>query len=195
MQGSETAEQEAQRFKAGDPDAVRSVQVRVKRVLSFRGYGIPAEDRRDLEQEVMAQLWQYAGSKTFRTDVGFWGLVEVVVGRRCIDWLRTRRQTVELPEMAETSLKGPLAGLLAEERRELAYAALAQQGKSCRDVIYLHAVLGLPYGEVSQMLGKSEGALRVMVHRCVKRARVTLLELAGSDASRRQSQRQKRRKP
>lgn len=182
--GSSDAHQIATRFKAGEPDAVRIVQRRVRRVLSFKGYGIPADDRSDLEQEVMAQLWQAAGRASFRPDSGFWGFVNVVVGRRCIDWLRTRKRTVELPELECRASSVPLARLLTEERRELAYAALAKLGKPCRDAVYLRAVLGLDYHEMSEVLGKSQGALRVLLHRCVKRARQSLLELADGNSPR-----------
>ncbi len=79
----------ARAFATGDPAAVETVRARVDKILAFRGYGIPREDRKDLEQEVMVQLWRSVGRESFQTGAGFWGFVEVVSTRRCIDWLRS----------------------------------------------------------------------------------------------------------
>lgn len=149
---------------------------RVHAIVSFRGYGIPTEDRKDLEQEVMTQVWQAVNRSGFSGDK-FWGFVEVVGARRCIDWLRTRKRLVDLDEKAATTAPGPLGVTLDRERTELAHAALAQLAKPCRDLIYLHFALRKPYKELSGLLGKSEGALRVQLHRCVGEARRILAEL------------------
>lgn len=137
---------------------------------------MPHEDRNDLEQEVMTQLWQAVNRAGFSTD-RFWGFVEVLTTRRCIDWLRTRRDTVPLDETFASTTPGPLGAALAQEDTELAHAALAQLAKPCRDLIYLHFAMRKPYKELSGLLGKSEGALRVQLHRCVAEARRILAEL------------------
>ena len=166
----------ARAFATGDPAAVETVRARVCRILAFRGYGIPREDRKDLEQEVMVQLWRSVGRESFQTGAGFWGFVEVVSTRRCIDWLRTGKEMTPLPATIAEERPGPLSGMLARERRELAYSALAQLGKPCRDLIYLHAGLRMPYRKIARILGKSEGALRVQMHRCLQQSRRILLK-------------------
>ena len=170
--GDETARQ----LRRGSPEAVRTVRRRVRAILSFRGYRIAPEDRNDLEQEVMTQLWQAVNRSGF-SGTRFWGFVEVVTARRCIDWLRTRKSLTTLDENLATSARGPLGTTLAREDTELAHAALAQLAKPCRDLIYLHFAMRKPYKELSGMLGKSEGALRVQLHRCVTEARRILAEL------------------
>ena len=169
-------------FRRREPRAAREVRERVERIVAFRGYRIPAEDRRDLVQEVMAQLWTSVNRAGFDTDLGFWGFVEVVAARRCIDWLRRRRpETVSAPE-AEATEDGPLDSVLAKERARLAAAALARLSRPCRELIHLHVGLNKPYGELAKLTGMNAGALRVRMFRCMRQARRILAELTEAAA-------------
>lgn len=176
----------ARAYRAGSPGAVAVVRRRVRTILGFRGYRIPVEDRRDLEQQVMAQLWQAVSGGGARTD-GFWGLVEVVTARRCIDWLRTRKSTVTLDMDPVDVLQDPHGRFEDRERQRLARSALESLPQPCRKLIYLHAGQGMTYGQISTLMGKSEGALRVQMHRCLERARRALAGLTGSDAGERET--------
>ena len=155
--------------------------------MGFRGYRMPAADKKDLEQEIMTQLWQAVSRSSFDAGEQFWGFVEVVTARRCIDWARGRYvkgREVELDESQPAIGPGPLGTTLAQERLELAHAALAQLAKPCRDLIYLHVGLGKSYSELAEQFNKSEGALRVQMHRCIARARQLLKPGEGAEASR-----------
>ena len=171
----EPGDEIARQLGRGSPEALETVRRRIRAILSYRGYGMTAEDRHDLEQEVMTQIWQAVNRAGFATD-RFWGFVEVVTTRRSIDWLRRRRTDRPLDEALPARERGPLAAVLARERTELGHAVLAQLAKPCRDLIYLHFAMRKPYRELSDLLGKSEGALRVQLHRCVAEARRILAE-------------------
>lgn len=161
-------------FRRGTPEAVRAVRRRVRKIVWFRGYGIPEDDKKDLEQEVMTQVWQAANRPGFDAGSRFWGFVEVVTARRCIDWRRSqvaRSRETTLDENLPEPAGGPLRVTLDRERTGRAQAVLAQLAKPCRDLIYLHFAEGKSYAELSTVLGKSEGALRVQMHRCIARAR------------------------
>ena len=181
-QAEESGVEIARGLRRGSPEAVRIVRQRVRRILSSRGYRMQPETRNDLEQEVMTQLWQAVNRAGFASD-RFWGFVEVVTARRCIDWLRTNRNFAELDEAVAATARGPLGATLARENRALAHAALAQLAKPCRDLIYMHFAMHKPYKELSALLGKSEGALRVQLHRCVSEARRILAALRGGTRS------------
>jgi len=172
------------RFAAGDPTATDKVRARVRRIVAFRGYGIPREDRVDLEQSVMLQLYEGVTRPDFET-AGFWGFVEVVTSRRCIDWFRTRKpaESLEFPTLVADPGPGPLAKVLGKERERLAQWALAQLSPDCRELIDLHYRRRLPYSEIAVMLGKSEGSLRVRMHRCIQRASRALLEVSNRGSS------------
>ena len=139
---------------------------------------MPAHDRADLEQQAIIQLWQAVAAPGFEAE-GFWGLVEVVVARRCIDWLRARQ-----PEQSPEDWEGfpdrrasPLVETLDAERRDLARAAVERLPQICQTILRLRFASGKSYREISEILGTTEGALRVKVHRCISSARRVMRDL------------------
>jgi RNA polymerase sigma factor (sigma-70 family) len=139
-----------------------------------------AEELEDLEQEILLELLvalrerRYEGRASFRT------YVHTVVHHKCIDLIRARRRRsfVELEE-----IDPPAAGTSALERlseaqaRDLALRVLAEMPESCRE-LWRMIQEGLSYREMSARLGVAEGALRVRVLRCRRRA-VALRERLG----------------
>lgn len=170
-EGSTAPEALARSLKLGRPEAVREVRRRVKRIVAYGGLAIPLQERDDLEQEVMADIWRAVNGPRFDFSAGFWGFVEVVTSRRCIDWLRTRRDKVALSEELAAPVQGPLGDALERERATLASEVLAALDPRCRELIGLRLRDDLSYAEIARALGESEGALRVQLHRCVGRAR------------------------
>lgn len=173
-------------FRRGDPGAVRQVRDRVRRIIGYRRYRIQAVDRKDLEQEVMTQLWQAASRSTFDPGAGFWGFVEVVASRRCIDWFRSRRLEEPLDDSFTDAGEDPLEKSLAMERSELMTRALGKLDKESRELILLQVGAGKSYRELATLLGRSEGALRVQMHRSVKKMKSVVDEL--TDVSREEAE-------
>lgn len=163
------------RFRGGEPAITGEIRARVGRILAFRGWGIPPEDRLDLAQKIMTELWQAVQRPAFKS-AGFWGLVEVVSSRRCIDWRRAQRDERSLDDIDEPLMLGPdaLGSFLKKERLQQARRVLAQLPPSCRKLIRLNAWEGRSYREIAEILGASEGALRVQMFRCIRRARQLL---------------------
>lgn len=175
----------ARDFARGVPQAVQSVRQRVRKILFFKRYGMTDEELRDLEQEIMTQLWQAVNRSGFDPSRGFWGFVEVVTARRCIDWLRSPRRETALDGLAEIAevRPGPVATALDRERLRLAERALAQLEPSCRELLHAHFIERRSYRELAERTGKTEGALRVQLHRCV-RATKNLVEHLQRDPGR-----------
>ena len=166
-------------FAAGDASTTEDVRRRVRRILAFRGYGIPQDDRVDLEQSVMLELWQAVARPEFDS-TRFWGFVEVVTGRRCIDWIRASKMT-NVPgslSLLEDPTAGPLGRALVKEKATLAEAALARLPPDCRELVDLHYRKQKSYSEIAGILERSEGSLRVRMHRCIQKASRILLEIA-----------------
>jgi RNA polymerase sigma factor (sigma-70 family) len=164
-----------QQLRRGEPEAVDIVRRRVRRTLSYRGFGMGPQDREDLEQEVMTQVWQGVNRREFDVDRGFWGFVDVVVGRRSIDWLRVHKPTVALTEVTGEPLRsprrGPLQEALSSEQIRLAFAAVKGLGHGCRELVLLRVGLGKSYREIAELTGRTEGALRTQFCRCIEKAR------------------------
>lgn len=164
----------ARRLRRGEPRAVEEVRHRVARILAHGGLAIPDQERDDLEQEVMAEIWQAVNRSRFDFSAGFWGFVEVVTSRRCIDWLRTRREKLPLPEEVVSPHRGPLRQTLERERSDLGSEVLSALDPPCRELITLRLRDDLSYAEIARATGKTEGALRIQLYRCIRRAREVL---------------------
>jgi len=167
----------ARRFRRGDALAVQEARQRVSRILIHGALSIPPEERQDLEQEIMTEIWQAVNRPTFDYSAGFWGFVEVVTSRRCIDWLRSRRQSVGVPETMRSKDSGPLGLTLERERRARVEEVLAELDTPCRELLLARFQDDLSYDEIARRTGKTRGALRVQMYRCIRRAGA-LLEYA-----------------
>ena len=168
---SSSPESWARRLQRGEVGAVQEVRKRVAKILLYGRLAIPVQEREDLEQEVMTEIWQAVNRSRFDVSAGFWGFVEVVTSRRCIDWLRVQRERLPLPGDIEIRRPGPLRTALARERAALASRVLAALDPRCQDLIRLRWQDDLSYAEIGRSVGKSEGALRVQLYRCIRQAR------------------------
>lgn len=187
--GAPSSEEYGQGLRRGDPEAVRHVRERVRRILSHRRFGISHHEREDLEQEVMAELWRSVNRPGFDFTAGFWGFVEMVVSRRCIDWIRSKRGVVTVVADIQDQGKDPLDEVLDAERSELAERIVQALEPTCRGLIKMRFHNGMSYSEIARVLGKSEAALRVQLHRCIRSAQGLLAEYlpaASHDPKRRQ---------
>jgi RNA polymerase sigma factor (sigma-70 family) len=146
------------------------VRERVRRILAHRRLGIPHDDRDDLEQEVMAELWRAVNRAGFDFEAGFWAFVEIVTSRRCIDWLRSRRRFVPVAADVRDSAASPLDRAVDAERATLAHQVLEALDPECRKVVTMRLHEGMSYRSIAEVLGKSEGAVRVQMYRCVRHA-------------------------
>ena len=185
MLAVEAAAQTALQFKEGDSAATKAVRVRVQKILFFKGFGFSEEDKRDLEQVILLDLWQAVTRSQFEPS-GFWGLVEVVSARRCIDALRARKRHVPFADQA-TSLDGasdPLSLILEREQVEIATAILEYLPENCRELIELRIREGKTYADIAKILGRSAGALRVQMHRCIKHTQDIRRDLMAGNLSR-----------
>jgi RNA polymerase sigma-70 factor (ECF subfamily) len=162
----------------GDPAAEREVRGWVRTFLASRALRIPADARRDIEQEVMVEVWQAVRRPGFDVARELGGFVRVVTGRRSIDWIRGARPLAEIPAEARAPGPDPLQAALRDEERRLARRALRELPPGCRELVRMQAVERLAYRDIARLLGRTEGALRVQMHRCVERLRIRLSELA-----------------
>lgn len=93
---------------------------------------------------------------------------------------KKRRPQVELDEQraaAERPDRGPIE---QRQRVELLHAALAKLPSSQREVVELHWFEERPYAEVAQIVGSTEGAVRVRAHRAYKKLEEMLRGELGS---------------
>jgi RNA polymerase sigma factor (sigma-70 family) len=163
----------ARRFARGESTATTTARQLIGKVVRFRGYFIPADQRADIVQDSLVDVLREAKERDFAGDDEFHGFIRVVAYRRCIDWVRrsTRRSPASSPVASTIQ---PEEALLKKERRELAAKVIFRLRKPCRELFALRIGRGMSYGEIATMLGRSEGALRTQASECLRQARQIL---------------------
>lgn len=174
------------RFLAGDPAAVGQVDGWLARAAS--GYRRRLGDQlEDVLQDVRLEVTRLLQQGKFRGDSSLKTYLWRVTAHTCLDRLRagSRWSFVEYDgESAEAadpvSLPPPAAPWSAD--RDLLLRVLARMEDDCRR-LWSMLIDGLSYREMSVETGVSEGALRVRVLRCRRRAQEVRDELLTATAA------------
>jgi len=166
-----------QRAAKGDADAFGSLYDiyanRVYRHIYYRTGN--TDDARDLMQDVFLRAWQGL-PKYKRTKTPFLGWLFTISHNRVIDFYRTRKDTAYLNTqiVAEDRAKSPEDLVEGEfTQQEMRRAILKLPGDQ-QQVILMRFIEDFDYSEVAAALNKSEGNIRVITHRALKRLREIL---------------------
>ncbi len=166
-------------YTAGDSRAFRELFQRyapLLRAMARRRVG-RASDADDLVQQTFLQL--HRARHDFRPGTRLRPWLVTIAMNLARDALRRRGRRPEAPIDAER-LEAPAdsaGGAEASDEARRVRAALAALPEDQREVIELFWLSGLPYAEISAIVGASEGAVRVRAHR----GYVRLRELLGND--------------
>ena len=97
-----------------------------------------------------------------------------------VDHYRQQRKVESIEAVEKLPSLGPAPDerLLAEERATVLRRALAELPEDYQEVIRLRIMLSLPTAAVGEWLGRSDGAVRVLLHRALKSLR---LKMGGMD--------------
>lgn len=161
------------RARSGDEQAfealVRLHQDRAYRV-ALRMTGDP-QDAQDVVQDAFVRAWQ--GLPRYRGDASFGTWLTRIVINRCHNARRGVRPSSTLPDDDDMRWSSPGSDreVLASHGRDAAVQAVAALPYDQRAALVLHTFDGLTHAEVGRVLGISESAAKVRVHR----ARRTLI--------------------
>ncbi|WP_425953465.1 RNA polymerase sigma factor [Xylanimonas sp. McL0601] len=152
--------------RAGDEAAfealVRRYQDRLYGI-ALRMTGHP-HDAQDAVQDALVDAWR--GLPRFRQDAQFstW-LVRVVINR-CHDLTRARAKVAAPPDETLADTGASLEMTVEDRRRQDAViAAIADLPFDQRSALVLHTFDGRSQAEVARLLGTTEGAVKVRIHR------------------------------
>ena len=151
-----------------------------------------AEKAEDVTSETFESVLRNLGSYRAGTDFEAW--LFTIAHRRVADHFRrrSRRREVELDETVHATdrggratlagrlpaVAGPEEAVLAAERRAEVAGAFRRLRADQQEVLALRVLGGLSAVQVAEVLGKSEGAVRVAQHRALR----SLRELMGVTA-------------
>jgi RNA polymerase sigma factor (sigma-70 family) len=160
-------------FARGEGEAVTAVNLIVSKVIKRRGHYLPHDERGDVIQETVLDLVRSVKGRSFEGDEEFQGFARMVAHRRCVDWTRQamRRARIE-PPIKQLVL--PENNLEQRERRALALDVFSKLKKPCRELLALRIGRGLSYAQISELINRSEGALRTQSYYCLNQARTIL---------------------
>ena len=162
------------RAAAGDTEAFGCLYDiyadRIYRHICYRTSSV--EDARDLMQDVFIKAWR-ALPRYKRTKTPFLGWLFTICRHTVIDYYRTKKNHAYLNNelVIEDHGKGPEK--LAEEQftQQEVRRAILQLPEDQQQVILMSFIEGFPYSEIAATLNKSEGNIRVIVHRALKKMR------------------------
>jgi len=133
------------------------------------------EDARDLTQEVFIKAWK-ALPKYKRTKTPFLGWLFTISHNRIIDYYRTKKDNAYLNDeiIFENHEKSP--EILAEEHftQQQIRRAILKLPEDQQQVILMSFIEGFEYSEIASVLNKTEGNIRVIIHRALKKMREIL---------------------
>lgn len=148
---------------------------RIYRHIYYRTGNV--EDARDLTQEVFMKAWQGL-PKYKRTKTPFLGWLFTISHNRIIDFYRTKKNYAYLNDeiIMETREKSPEK--LAEDQftQQKVRRVILQLPAEQQQVIIMSFIEGFEYSEIAAALNKSEGNIRVIIHRALKKMREILGE-------------------
>lgn len=141
---------------------------RIYRHIYYRTSNV--EDARDLTQDVFMKAWQ-ALPKYKRTKTPFLGWLFTISHNRVIDYYRTKKDYAYFNDVVIGDDREGSPDQLAEVRftQQAIRRAILQLPEVQQQVILMSFIEGLEYGEIAAALRKTEGNIRVIVHRALKK--------------------------
>lgn len=129
-----------------------------------------AAEAEDLTSEVFLKLLQALDTSKAPRD-RLLGWLYRVARNLAMDWFRRegKRKTLSLDEELVANGDSPSATVEERQVRQRLRKSISELAPSQQQVILLRFGEGLKVSEVSRLMGKSEGAVRVLQHRAVKR--------------------------
>lgn len=162
----------AARFLAGDPATVAETIRLIRAAVSARGFYIPFDDRAEVTQEVLMQVWNQLTRPTAEPPRNYPAWVRTIAYRRCVDWMRAYTPAEPVEGDAEPAPgASPEGRVLDRERREIGARVLAALREPCRDLIRRYVVEGLTFREIAESTGGLEKTVRNRMYKCIQEAR------------------------
>lgn len=163
-----------QKSISGDADAFGKLyDVYVDRVYRHLYYRVGnVADAEDLTQQVFLKAWQ-AIDRYKKTASPFLAWLMTISHNLVVDFYRTKKDKtyLEAEVMADDSASSPEQVTETHFQQQQLRKVILQLPSEQQQVILLRFVEGFRYAEIAALLGKSEGAIRVILHRALVKLR------------------------
>ena len=172
------------RAQSGDPDAFGQLMEPLEQLVwrvcwHYTGNREAAED---CGQEAMIRIWRNLAN--YRGECALESWVYRIAANCCMDWLRKKKRdkSVSMEPMREQGFDpadtspGTEEQAVAKDERQRLREAIAQLPDDQREALILTQLEKIPYDEVAQSLGISEGTVKSRVNRAKARLKEILSE-------------------
>lgn len=128
-----------------------------------------AADAEDLTAQVFTEALE--GLSRYREGGSFAAWLFTIARRRAVDYYRRQRPHVPLNEASDRPDKdeNPLARVVRDEALRRLAALVAQLDEGQQELLRLRFTGDLTYGEIGALTGRSEAAVKMAMHRLLRR--------------------------
>ena len=150
----------------------------VDKIFRFIYFKVPGDHAEDLTEDVFVKVMEKKHSfDPLKSSFSTW--IYTIARNTVIDFFRTNKQTNELSEYVEDTNPNVKPDVLASKKIETQNLrkALKTLPKDKQDLVILRFIDELSYQEMSQILGKSEGSIRITMMRALRDLRTVLEKL------------------
>ena len=149
--------------------------LQVYRYTSFR---VPNEVAEDLVADIFVKAWEKLHTYKERKNIPFAAWLFRIARHTVIDSYRTHRGFEEVPEeLVDTDIFNKADTKLGrDEMLKIVNAAITHLPARYREVLLLSYMADLPHSEISRVLHLTEGAVRILKHRALKKLELLLPE-------------------
>jgi len=183
MDGLETIDRERElvsRVVSGDKEAFGELyDIYAPKIFRFIrlkvGSQVLAED---LSSESFLRIWEYFASEEREVEESFQALLYKIARNLITDYYRRKSsQEILIDDDFNIFLENQLAtGETFKDDAEGVHRALINIKEEYQNVIIWYYIDELPVHEIAKMMDKSEGAIRVLIHRALKSLKDALSE-------------------
>lgn len=129
------------------------------------------EDAEDIAVEVFQRTWEYL-PRYKDQGYSFSAFLFSAARNALVDHYRRNSRRglaeIEIDDAHPDGAPSPEEGLVQDRERQQLYEALRSLPKNYREVLVLRFINDYPLAEIAKIMGRSEGAIRVMQHRALK---------------------------
>lgn len=167
------------RAQEGDTESFSKIYdmffLQVYRYTAFR---VPAEVAEDLVADIFVKAWEKLHTYKARKNVPFAAWLFRIARHTVIDAYRTHRGFEEIPEgLMDTDVFNKADTKLGrDEMLHLVNTAIDKLPGRYREILMLSFMAELPHSEIARVLHITEGAVRILKHRALKKLETLLPE-------------------
>lgn len=147
-------------------------------VYRYTAFRVPDEVAEDLVADIFVKAWEKLHTYKERKNVPFAAWLFRIARHTVIDAYRTHRGFEEVPEgLVDTDVFNRADTKIGrDEMLRLVNAAIDKLPGRYREILMLSFMADLPHSEIARVLHLTEGAVRILKHRALKKLEALLPE-------------------